>query len=407
MSFNESLKEIISSIHEDKIDMIEDILRSIEFNNVKPQLIFNLINMLLGHAYNIDNKDAGTTILNYFAETNPSEPIYPTVVSLYFIQSTNIKVLKWVLDLYERNIFDDILHFPFYEQEPTFELALSRLDEIHGEQDEEFYNNVLAYLKEEGIQNPLTSGYIIRKIEELSKPAPPPAWIIEEDNPKYSQFKDNIPTQKYLESITREEPEVDKFIIPSGPEAADLLTKGLENQGLTVEDIKDQREHIARQYELSDTETKIELIKPFYTIENKKLLENDDSIFRIYGPSNRIDGEYLMLQNTPCSRLGGCRMFLCLHLENYSEDLGVQDSIPDFLDWFHPECDYCERKILKRNYAFRLPGLFGGWKGCFCSVDCTKGSIERDDYNIVYMSLIDIAVENLRKTGIQERIYGE
>lgn len=94
----------------------------------------------------------------------------------------------------------------------------------------------------------------------------------------------------------------------------------------------------------------------------------DEEVFRRFGPANG----YLPLSvdddETICSKYGSCRMLHCNHVDESDDDY-----------WFTGTCDFCARKIRKMEHAVRAPGIYGGWKGCYCSFDCIRNSNKVSD----------------------------
>lgn len=105
---------------------------------------------------------------------------------------------------------------------------------------------------------------------------------------------------------------------------------------------------------------------------------------RLFGPVNAmIDLE--------CStgRKGGCRMLTCCCYEKNPSEC-------EPYDWFDGSCDNCYRKIRHYSHCVRFPVNGGGFKGCFCSIECI------DDHtldmsiadNFVFNRMIDALAEH-------------
>ena len=97
---------------------------------------------------------------------------------------------------------------------------------------------------------------------------------------------------------------------------------------------------------------------------------SDKYLNSIYGPMNCGDWycDY--------SPQGKCRMICCLCRE---ADEDIEDEVDE---WFYEECDNCNDYISDRLQALRIPLEGGGWKGCFCCLQCIKdvyynGEVER------------------------------
>lgn len=210
------------------------------------------------------------------------------------------------------------------------------------------------------------------------------------------------------------------FQLPSTEEAVKLLSGQIPGVTRTPEEIELLREHLYAQYSISTTTEKIELLRPVYTSKAVADLQTDETIFRILGPANpqyNID----LTRNNPCCKYGGCRMFTCVEFENYDDDFGIIDEYiednlgdtPDtgiiigstIVDWFRGNCDFCKRKIAKRHYAIREPMFHGGWRGCYCSLECLREALYQPSTGTLMM--IGRVWSQLQQIGIQDRDYRE
>ena len=121
-------------------------------------------------------------------------------------------------------------------------------------------------------------------------------------------------------------------------------------------------------------------------------------MYQIFGPANPLIDQDLTL-NTPSSKYGGCRMFLC-DVFDYSEEYERVE------DWFQGVCDQCHKRIRHRWHAVRKPRVHGGWVGGFCSWDCARIAIhwDGDEPNLLAHELINIFEKKTLEIGIQERV---
>ena len=115
---------------------------------------------------------------------------------------------------------------------------------------------------------------------------------------------------------------------------------------------------------------------------------------RIFGPANTfLDRNCVSNVN----QLGPCRMLHCLCREyNYDEDNDILE-----MDWFHKRCNFCLRAIRDRSHAIRFPVEDGGWKGCYCSLECMKEDTSYIDDKTNYR--IDLMKSTLYDSGIMDR----
>lgn len=131
----------------------------------------------------------------------------------------------------------------------------------------------------------------------------------------------------------------------------------------------------------------------------------DEAVFREYGPVNTVyegqgESEY------ECSKYGGCRMLLCNEFEATMDgediDLMADYDLIGERSWFTGQCQYEEcktHKIQAHHYALRLPLMYGGWKGCYCSFKCLE-ACTNDSYT---RTMIHIMKEQIMELGIRDR----
>lgn len=91
----------------------------------------------------------------------------------------------------------------------------------------------------------------------------------------------------------------------------------------------------------------------------------------------------------PHSPQGECRMLTCLCCE------GDEVEGESAEEWFIESCDQCDDPIFDKYQALRIPCEEGGWKGCFCSIQCIEEVyLDGDeDKNPIREALV-IAMEN-------------
>lgn len=86
-----------------------------------------------------------------------------------------------------------------------------------------------------------------------------------------------------------------------------------------------------------------------YLSENARMSVTEPEIDRYYGPQNAKIGKKC------CSFDGRCRMLEC------KCDSG---------EWFNGYCDECLSSIRDISHSIRYPLKNGGWRGCYCSIEC-------------------------------------
>ena len=102
-------------------------------------------------------------------------------------------------------------------------------------------------------------------------------------------------------------------------------------------------------------------IQEFIRCVNKDILYKKN--YNIYGPANPMkknqcdDEDLYICRFTPT---GICHMMTCKCLEENGDY--IKDN-----DWFTGFCCLCDKKIVKRKDAWRIPHKNGGFIGCYCS----------------------------------------
>ena len=112
---------------------------------------------------------------------------------------------------------------------------------------------------------------------------------------------------------------------------------------------------------------------------------------RVFGPANRFFKRNCV--SNP-GREGPCRMLECICRE-------LEEDNPE--EWFFGNCEdyFCKKKIRDRSHAIRVPIPNGGWKGCFCSLDCLEKNLPFKNRDMSF-SLEALKV-SLNEDGIMDR----
>ena len=170
-------------------------------------------------------------------------------------------------------------------------------------------------------------------------------------------------------------------------------------------------------------------IPPEYQEMYKRLaLATDITLLKLVGPVNLIP-EIIFDLDDPCTKLGGCRMLTCMHVDNTDDDdtdvvidfndapevvnkvseiksENIEDQIltDEEDDWFCNQCMITGNVIANRSQAIRIPLVAGGWYGCYSNeVAVRTGLRERfsqADETIIGDTLITDILGQLNKTGI-------
>ncbi len=174
------------------------------------------------------------------------------------------------------------------------------------------------------------------------------------------------------------------------------LTDGMANAGLSFENIEEARSALRGILTQLSPEEIQELIGDrigeVLKTGNLSTLQNNETLFRILGPSNpQINStapDFLDAQD---------RMFTC-NLYDYDED---ED---EYEPWFTGNCLTCMKKIEEYWYAIRLPRSQGGWSGCYCTFQCARQDLLNEEIpKLPDIAILDIVEKKIHEKGIQDR----
>lgn len=337
-----------------------------------------------------------STLLQYWQsyETRP----YSTSTSLFFskiISSDALLMLREISDNNAAYYLAEIIKGP---SSPAAADAAELILNVFGEQTaavyEALHDSTIDQEIEEGQCNNVLREVAINHYEDVAPLAKKPKWV------------------KDFNVVLAENPEVEHKL-PSPEEAAILLTQGLtessitesaiQNTNIIPEHLREFREKLTNTYSSMSNEERKELFKKLFLSWDREVMQDDITLFRLYGPVNPLFGIDLS-EEDPCSIYGGCRMFTCVDYVNQEEsDLNYEDAVTEYqsADWFTGSCNNCLHRIAAKHYSVRRPLETGGWIGCYCSIQCAKEACSVQEILQVY--LLKIFKKQLNKYGIQER----
>ena len=152
--------------------------------------------------------------------------------------------------------------------------------------------------------------------------------------------------------------------------------------------------------EVDNVEVKPQMNEALLNYLNASSLEESPDIAhkanRVFGPANRyVDRNCISNPN----RNGPCRMLECLCREVEDNDVYIFDKA----EWFTGTCNNyrCSRRIRDRSHCVRIPAEGGGWKGCFCSIDCMSEALPFRDENMNFR--IENMKASLYEDGVMDR----
>jgi len=404
------LNLIQHSIQTSDEDTLTDILDAILFNEMDFQSAVDLLIGLLKMCSESDEAKMAKIIYD------KNEMFYPNTSDVQFI----------IYLILNRRSTSRLLNFLFEEVVPEYnlgeiiyqlcntqnqdlsqmKLAIDKCWEIFETSNLQDLNSLYDFALR---ANTIVATALASKIRKINNYAKVPAWII---SPKILPREYNI----IIPSITDL-----KIGLPANENLIDIMLENineeLKSQMNCEEDdsnIISIRERLLMKFNALSLSDKYEIAKDFIEKRNMLALQNDLSLFITLGPSAPLADSQLDELD-----YGGARMFT---FNNFDTDPDIEDDdvFPDgtpknIVNWFVGYCQECNLRILRRYHAVRLPMLFGGWKGCFCSWKCVRNNINEnnndDTYssneNSIMLQLVDIYEDQINTYKILDRIPDE
>jgi len=144
----------------------------------------------------------------------------------------------------------------------------------------------------------------------------------------------------------------------------------------------------------------------------KKYITNDILLTKLYGPTNLTSTSINEFnKDFDCVKYG-CRMLLCNEFncnDNEINDNEINDNDNDneiVNDWYLGYCQECNIELEKRH-CLRIPKIYGGWIGCYCSIHCIKNNIVKNahNYNVDEVKILSIKLEFMNNILKKYKIY--
>ena len=393
----------LESIKNDRLEELDRALKIMPVERIDDKGE-SLLGTLLTYCAGYGREDASRYVLDRWKVAFPDSDQISMMARLFTLNSVNIPTLTFLSSIHVDytfvELFDELILF---DNSPQIAIACGRADSVYGNQPHDTYKMLREKAIEQG--NYVIEEFLIEKIAETAPFAKRGDYIKNYLAEYYPQFEQRLPTEKELYDIAhteskKETEEAEKEIVfPSDEDSVNLLTEGLANLGISIEDIERAKEVIRKEI-VGNEERKKELLTPILKERKEKELEKDRLLFWTFGPSNPLLNQNLNL-DTPSARYGGSRMFIF--------DLFDYDEENDYIaDWFTGYCRQCLLRIRNRWDALRKPGSMGGWKYCYCSFDCMRKDheeteLQQDQIDILTLKLIDAFEKTISSIGIQDR----
>lgn len=349
---------------------------------------------LLNHCKEIDNDIAlAFIILRYNELFGENEPITSWVFTLPHAEDD---ILEYLIQVAELQFKDCAIGLSQISDEPKLSGGLEKISQVFPRQSVEVYRDVLdTIIKNNTILADVYDDWIrvssIYQIETSKKP-------------KYLIKKTPLLTHEELVNSLS----VDEDVSLTVEQVAAIRMQHLFSSGvITREEIpqKDAEELVT--LKAMPKEELNNIIAAYSKYARESSLETNDEIFKILGPSFPFYRERELSSEKeahPCSRFGGCRMMLCVEFEDEEDEENNRELNPHLVTWFTGSCDQCFLKIAEKHYAVRMPLMYGGWRGCYCSWKCVKDDAKHlvTDTSLKLCHSFEKAFDDI---GIYDRIW--
>lgn len=333
-------------------------------------------------------------ILEAFKRTFTETDRTSLLTKLFTMPQINIQTLAFVVRAHNDYTFmicmDELIH---WDSGPETEMATIKADKIFGKQSHYIYESVAKISKEYG--NTKVEEFALRAGEKVAPYADIPEWVgsyiqLTRDGEQIPPTDENL--DRYAEERWDQQP---VFQLPDNEKAVELLTAGLVEQGVELDQMSEIRDYLMEKLTNSTRIEKLALISPILENQAKSVLAGEKELFQIYGPANPLVDQDLTLSG-PSYKYGGCRMFLT-DIFDYDEEF---DQVQP---WFTGACDMCHLRIRKYCHAIRRPRVLGGWYGCYCSFKCLRDSLIPEEPLLLDNAMINEFEDEFKTLGIQER----
>lgn len=383
------IKKIFDAISQDDQSTLKDYIERVPLDQLGPIDFDNVLQQFLAQCGLHNRSECAKIIMQRFEEGNASEdtiPLFTYLFTLYLYTDELLGFLVKVFD--ETTYYEHMTNLIEYDEAPMIPAAAYRLTKIYQQHDLSVFDDLLAVAESQN--NNTMQDFISEQIKELSPSAPKPSWVKNFTNQEELPFADEIIIPEPTEPV---------FAIPSLDTVLNVLTEGLENQGVQLDEVDDTKRFLASLLAVSPQQDIREILEPVMTNRSRERLDTDAELYRILGPVSATYDSELTIDHV-CCKYGGCRMFTCVEFE--SADVEDDSYDPD-AEWFTGNCDYCFLKIDNKYWSVRQPLPNGGWKGCYDSWNCVRKDIAEQGPNMLVQAMINRVEGEINRIGIQDR----
>lgn len=367
---NSLINKLLTSIDNNSADELNKYLELIPFGLINN--VTEILNLLITRCYQMKTYDLVKIILDKAKLAYGTDDIIIVIVDLLLDVSMSNESIIAITKAYPEITYAELTQELIDHNEIGDKLltGLVRLHQIYNPTKQDV-NNMLESAQD---NNPTVYNYLayyIKQRDDFAEYAPAPDWLI--------NSSDNPPEAKDIPI-----PEITKPIYRNIDELIDSTIMKADTIGLTFDDVNDSRALLRFILSGLPYKDKVSLLRTL----NKDIDQADIQLFRVLGPANPY--------STPDAY--GNRMFIT---NEYDED-------ENEIDWFTGACNECNRRILSRFRAIRMPRPNGGWLGCYCSFECLEQGltrIEEEDNkpDLLTRTMIKYLKSIIKQNGIIDR----
>jgi hypothetical protein len=388
---------VLIAIYDGNKENVVKYLERIPIVKLTPKRQVNLLDIFMGKIYEDNRTEMVEVVFDYFDKVH--EKITDLSTISLFVMRSGIpdEILEYIGTHIQKQTFESIIQdISDYPISPASYEGCVNVEKMFGHQDRHIYEKLEAYLMADPNElNNYVYGFVRDNLDETSPYKPRPKYIISN--------KGKVPIQEDL--VTPDFPDIR---LPSPDDAAKRMVKFVKEIEKKVDEKGAALAIFSSQYSISTLDQKLKMLSGIVGKIDKDI-SSDATLFQIYGPCNTIDtdevyaGDPSETQSDPCALYGGCRMFICECFDQPSDDEGDTGDYDNY--WFTGICEACRLRVKYPHYALREPLLYGGWRGCFCSLECVKDAmVEKDS---LHNALLDRIEEQLEDIGILDRKYSD
>lgn len=343
-----------------------------------------------------DNEKALNYIITAYSEL--FGPFTPITTLIYALEDAEEEVLSY-LSSEEKLSFSDIVYsMRYFANESDLTIALKNVNLVYQGLRVSDYTDVIQRVKGSDPVLPMMFEEWLRtSSRNFAEFSPIPSYIIGAVPPP-------LHTDLVLSLKDEELPDV------TLEQIVFLRVKNLlDSKAITREEIPSRTAVELDKLEKSTVEEQNNIKKIYSKYLEESSLETNDEYFKIFGPSFPFYRDRTLSSDEgshPCSKYGGCRMFLCVEFEDEDDEENNRENNPDLIYWFTGSCDSeeCAKRIREKHHAVRMPLFYGGWRGCYCSWKCAKSDAERlvGNTSLQLCNSFEKAFEDI---GIYDRLW--